>query len=695
MPLDDAFLKQHVLGHTKIYEGLCRQEVGQFIQSLDTDEEIVVACTQERELFNALAMHAEKPLIAPIRFVNIRETAGWGAGGKAAGPKIATLLALSKLPPQEPLPTVSYDSTRARLLIVGGSQQSLEIAKQLHQDFSITVLLNAVAPMPLQKLFTVVRADLEQLAGYLGNFQAHWRASNPIQLDLCTGCGACVDACPTAAIDRGFQIDLNRCQSHQDCVKACGPIGAIQFQSSYPLTKEEFDLVLDVSDAKFLKTPEPPKGYFAPGSDQSAQSKAIHQLMQSVGEFEKPRFFAYNEKVCAHGRNGQVGCQTCIDVCSTQAISSKFEGGKGSVVVNPYLCMGCGACASACPSGAMSYANPTMPYQGTKVKTIVQTYAQSSKNLHAPTVLLHSGAEGGDQWLDAVGRLSRIQSKLFKGIPAHVLPMSLHHIASTGIDLWLGMLAQGVGDIALLATGEESPQYVDVLQQQIQTASEILMGLGYENRIRLIKLDHQQSVENESSILWLDQALQALTPRSPLTPPASFTFSKDKRQTLEFALEHLLEHAPLPLEKEQSLPLSFGAPIGAVEVNQQTCTLCMSCVSACPEGALQDHLELPQLGLIEKNCVQCGLCAKTCPEDAITLVPRLSTIAQRKVRQTLNEDHPFHCVKCAKPFATSKMMQTMLTKIGSHPAFSGAAQRRIQMCSDCRVIDLMHQQDFS
>ena len=86
--------------------------------------------------------------------------------------------------------------------------------------------------------------------------------------------------------------------------------------------------------------------------------------------------------------------------------------------------------------------------------------------------------------------------------------------------------------------------------------------------------------------------------------------------------------------------------------------------------------------------MQCGLCADTCPEDAIRLVPRLLLGPQAKEAVTLNEAQPFNCVRCGKPFGTRQMVENMLGKLSGHSMFAGGT-RRLQMCADCRVVDMM------
>ena len=112
MPLDSKTLG------IPVHRSLCRQEVGSFLKALDGSDSLVIACTQEGALFNELAEQSEKPLVAPLRFVNIREVAGWTQEAKASGPKIAALLALADMPEAEPVPVVNYES-HGRLFIIG------------------------------------------------------------------------------------------------------------------------------------------------------------------------------------------------------------------------------------------------------------------------------------------------------------------------------------------------------------------------------------------------------------------------------------------------------------------------------------------------------------------------------------------------------------------------------------------------
>jgi ferredoxin len=168
---------------------------------------------------------------------------------------------------------------------------------------------------------------------------------------------------------------------------------------------------------------------------------------------------------------------------------------------------------------------------------------------------------------------------------------------------------------------------------------------------------------------------------------ATFLLANDKRTAIEFAVEHLVKHAP---RKVDAIALPPAAPYGEILVDQQKCTMCMACVGACPESALMDGVDQPLLKFLERNCVQCGLCEATCPEDAIKLSPRLLLTPAVREARVLNETQPYHCVSCNKPFGTRQMVDAMLGRLGGHSMFAGeGALRRLQMCADCRVVDMM------
>lgn len=444
-----------------------------------------------------------------------------------------------------------------------------------------------------------------------------------------------------------FQITVMTERGPVDLARALRPQGGA------------FDLVLDLCTPPHITHEVRPPGYYAPQGDGRALEAALAELPEMVGEFEKPRYFVYEPSICAHGASGLTGCNNCLDACPTGAIAPAGD----KIQVDPYLCQGAGSCAAACPTGAIGYAYPRAGDLLESLRRLLRAYRQYEGEI--PVLLFHDAEAGAQAVAGSAAQM-----------PERVLPIRIEEAGSVGMDVWLAALAYGASTVVVLVADTTPAAVHRTLEAQSDYTRAILEGLGHgAERVVLQRADEA-----------LAEALRML-PLLPELPAATFAAAGNKRDTLRLAIDHLHDHAPQPLAQ---IPLAEGAPFGEIRVDRDACTLCMSCVTVCPASALVDGKDTPRLSFIEWNCVQCGLCESACPERAIALEARLVLDRAARMRaRILNEEQPFCCIKCGKPFITQSLMSRMQDRLKGHWMYQNdQARRRMQMCGDCRVKDL-------
>ena len=622
MPLDAGAVRRGGRG-TQVMTAshLCRAELEKFRKAAATGAPLTVGCTQEAPLFSEIAEDG-----ADIRFVNIRESAGWSADAAAVGPKMAALIAAAAETAPD-IPYVSFTSEGV-ILVYGQGEQAIEAARLLKDHLDVTVLIRPPADVAPPRVtdFPVVKGTIRAASGHLGAFEL--------------------------TVDGYAQ-------------PAPSSRGAFAFGAAKNGAVSHCDIVLDISGGAPLFTAADLRdGYLrADPGDPAAVLKAVLKARDLVGTFDKPRYITFTENICAHSRSGIVGCNRCLDLCPTGAIAPAGD----HVAIDVHICAGCGQCAAVCPTGAASYALPPADVLMRKLRALLTAFREAGGE--RAIVLLHDEVHG-TPLIDALARFG-------DGLPANVLPLAVNEVTQVGLETIAAAFAYGASGLRLLLRAK--PRHdVAGLTKTLALAEPTLAALGFgSGRASTIETDDPDK---------LGAALRAMKAEEPAPRPASFLPVGDKRDVLRLALRELHRAAPAPVDV---VALPAGAPFGAVEVDVEGCTLCLACVSACPTGALLDDPERPMLRFAEDACVQCGLCKATCPEKVISLKPQLDFRSATASARVLKEEVPFACIRCGKPFGVKSTIERVVAKLeGKHWTFKGQAERldALKMCADCRVV---------
>jgi len=600
---------------------LCRSQLDNFRAAVRDGEPILVCCTQEAPLFDEVA-HEDAPDTA-VSFVNIRESAGWSEQCVKAAPKMAALIAEAALD-MEPAQAVTMESG-GLAVVYGAGEYALEAARRLASRMDVTCIVRPGAEIAPPKLndTPVFKGAAVRAQGHLGAYEitfTDFAAANPSS------------------------------RGGLDFPEAGG--------SEKTLT---CDVIVDLSgQPPLFPAPGRREGYFrADPASPALVERALFEAADMTGTFEKPKYVRLNAPICAHSRNGTTGCTRCLDACPTSSIRSDGDG----VAIDPYVCVGHGACAAVCPSGAISYDQPADNGLAARLRVLLNTYRSAGGE--TPVLLVHDMDLGAD----AVAMMARHG----RGLPADVIPFVVNEATQVGLDFLLTALAYGASGIHIVTSPKQRDELASI-EDAVALANAVAAGLGHDDSAIGTGICEDPAL--------LEDALYAMA-RPPAAAAAEYQVLGGKRDALGQALAHLHAAAPAPVD---TLELPDGAPFGAIAIDSGNCTLCLACVGVCPAGALGDNPDKPQLRFLERNCIQCGLCKATCPERAVALTPRIDFTAAAADWRVLKEEEPFHCITCGKPFGGKSTIEHMVGKLQGHAMYAEDGRiELLKMCDDCRV----------
>ncbi|MGA7082992.1 MAG: 4Fe-4S binding protein [Pseudolabrys sp.] len=565
-------------------------------------------------------------------FVNIRETGGWAKDAAEAGPKMAALIAATA----SPAPDVSFVSLSSDgvTLLYGKDERVVEAAELLKEHLDVTVLIKAGSELTPRRVteFPVVRGVIRAAKGYLGAFE--------LTVD---------DYAAPAPSSRG----------------------AFAFGAAKNGAVSRCDILIDLSGGPSLfPAADLRDGYLrADPGDPAAILRTVLKARDLTGMFDKPRYINFTEDLCAHSRSKIVGCRRCLDLCPAGAI----EPAGDHVAIDAHICAGCGQCAAACPTGAASYALPPSDAMLRRLRVLLGTYREAGGE-HG--VVMFHDAEHGSALIDALARHG-------DGLPANVLPVEVNEITQVGLEAVAAAHAYGASAVRFL-TRAKARHDIAGLKKTIALVQPVLAKLGFDGvRVEAIETDDPDA---------LGDALRGIATLEATAKPATFLPTGSKRELMRLSLRELHAAAPTPVD---IVPLPEGAPFGTIEVRVEGCTLCLSCVSACPTGALSDDPERPVLRFAEDACVQCGLCKATCPEKVISLRPQIDFRAATALGRVIKQEEPAECIRCGKPFGVKSSVERVIAKLeGKHWMYKDSKKRLdvIRMCEDCRVVVMAEEQ---
>ncbi|PAF54571.1 hypothetical protein BKH42_00320 [Helicobacter sp. 13S00482-2] len=377
-------------------------------------------------------------------------------------------------------------------------------------------------------------------------------------------------------------------------------------------------------------------------SDYDDGFELLKTLDSRIGEYVYQRKINYDPDHCQYfhrrpNKNQEGYCHRCADVCPTFGVGK--DDSLMELIFSKIDCIGCGNCVNVCPSGSLQRDG----YDKEAIVEIAKLYKNKT-----PVVMDFDTFETLEEF------------DFYSCIPLLLPQVNLLN------EMYLMTLIQESGSEIIIFTKNPSEN----LLESIKLVNNIYDCI---HNIKPIHITEE--------IKALSDLCDTLKPNKNL----SYTYAQNQREALRdiFAqrLMFLIKNNDYGIVKNTQT-----SHYGEIIINQNTCTLCMSCVGACNVKSLSSNASNFSLQFNPSSCTTCGYCVDSCPENAISLdLYGISLSPSWFENKTMAQDKMFECIECSKPFATTKSIEKI--KSIMLPIFKDdtAKIRSLECCPDCKV----------
>ena len=366
---------------------------------------------------------------------------------------------------------------------------------------------------------------------------------------------------------------------------------------------------------------------------------------------------------CAKVRNRNVDCLKCAAACTSGCIA--LVGGE--LTIDAAKCVGCGTCATVCPTCALESLNPSDAELKAACLHAAASLASSSatpSNFAIPSVggdLGRPSSTEGDR-LAKEGRLTPPTtgstrevviacSQMEAALGDLLVPGAAASVVCAGrVDesLLAGLAADGVGRVTVLCGDCDrcaQRHGRDTAELVAETARQVLGAWGNDLEVVVTDVPPASVLADGADEAAAETARAAYFAQERSCAPlreaegvrVGSSAGEDAPKHLAHSL-HVMKDGTLPhfipdrRERLLDALAQLGEPAGgklatrlwgAVVIDGTKCVSCRMCATFCPTGAIAKFDDADgTLGVTHTpgDCVKCGSCRDVCPVDAITLL---------------------------------------------------------------------------